>query len=552
VNKFFTLVTISLYSVFSAFAQEVPPAGDLIKDLEVHGDFQSDAQYYKADSLIGAPVVPEKIRSNTFANFIFSSGNFTAGVRYEAYSPQLQGFDSRYQGSGIPYRYLSYDNGRLKFTVGNFYEQFGSGMILRTFEDRNLGYDNSIDGMRFRYELIKGLSVKGLIGRQRSFFTLGQGILRGGDAEAVFNDIFPNASLPAQIIVGASILSKYQKDEDPNLVLPENVSAVSGRINITSSKWNLYAEYAQKSNDPDLTNGSYYNKGQAMLVTAAYSQKSLGISLSAKRVDNMNFKSDRTATGNNLNINYLAALTKQHTYALAGTIYPYAIQPLGEMSAQAEITLNLKKGSVLGGVYGTSIAINLSAINAIQKNFINPTEDPGRLHYTSPFFGIGNTVYFRDYNIEITRKLSPTVKVSGTYLHQVYNKDVIQGVSGYGIITSDIAIGEATWRVKPNHTLRFEAQTLQTKQDYGSWAMGLIEYNFSSKFFAAVIDQYNYGNHEEKLQIHYITTSIGYNWATTSLRLTYGRQRQGIVCVGGVCRNVPASNGVMLTLTSSF
>ncbi|HML86108.1 MAG TPA: DUF6029 family protein [Bacteroidales bacterium] len=34
--------------------------------------------------------------------------------------------------------------------------------------------------------------------------------------------------------------------------------------------------------------------------------------------------------------------------------------------------------------------------------------------------------------------------------------------------------------------------------------------------------------------------------------MSYGRQREGLLCVGGVCRQVPAATGFTLTLTTSF
>src|SRR5215813_107679 len=100
----------------------------------LHGNFQVDAQYYKTDSLIGAPDIPEKMLMNGFANFIYESGNFSAGLRYESYLDPLSGFDPRYTGTGIPYRFLRYNSDNLDVTVGSFYEQFGSGLILRAYE----------------------------------------------------------------------------------------------------------------------------------------------------------------------------------------------------------------------------------------------------------------------------------------------------------------------------------------------------------------------------------------------------------------------------------
>lgn len=519
--------------------------------LQIHGDIQFDAQYYRADSLIGAPEVPEKILSNAVGNFIATYGNFTAGLRYESYLGPLQGIDPRYRGSGFPYRFVTYSDDRFTFTIGNFYEQIGSGIILRTYEDRNLGFDNSIDGVRLKMKVIKGVAIKGFVGRQRTFFDLSPAIIRGGDIEVVVNELDSNIHIPGQLIIGAGAVSKFQRDEDPSLILPENVGAVSGRFNWVFPSLNIYGEYAYKANDPSLTNNFRYNRGESAFLTVSYTKKRFGLSVSGKRVDNMDFRADRNAVGNNLNINYLPALTKQHTYALAGTIYPYAIQPLGEMSGQIELTYNLPKGSALGGKYGTSILVNLSGVNNIQRNALND-DSTTRIGYESPFFGIGKQKYFRDYNIEISRKLSDKVKASVTYLHLFYDIDVIRGLSSQGTVTADIAIADVTWKVSKKHILRFEGQTLQTQQDLGSWAMGLIEYSFGSKFYAAIIDQYNYGNKIADQQIHYITGNFGVNLNTTNIRCSFGRQRAGIVCVGGVCRNVPASNGVQISVTSSF
>jgi hypothetical protein len=82
--------------------------------------------------------------------------------------------------------------------------------------------------------------------------------------------------------------------------------------------------------------------------------------------------------------------------------------------------------------------------------------------------------------------------------------------------------------------------------------MGLLEYTFSPHFFVSVMDQWNVGNPNEDFQIHYITGQVGYNTGSTRITFGYGRQRAGIICVGGVCRQVPASNGFTLSVMSSF
>ena len=93
---------------------------------------------------------------------------------------------------------------------------------------------------------------------------------------------------------------------------------------------------------------------------------------------------------------------------------------------------------------------------------------------------------------------------------------------------------------------------LHTEQDRGSWALLLLEYSIAPQWFVAVQDAYNYGNPDPDLQIHYPLVSFGYTRGTTKVQVNYGRQQQGVFCVGGICRVVPASNGFSLLLTSNF
>lgn len=534
--------TFSFYGITQA--QEQPAS----TPFEVHGNFQLDAQYYNPDSTIGAPPVPEKVLMNGFGNINLTKGRFSAGLRYENYSNVLLGFDPRYQGSGIPYRYIQYKHDGLDITLGNYYEQFGSGMIFRSYEERQLGVDNAMEGARIKYSPVPGVYIKGIIGWQRTFFSRSEGIVRGADGELAINEAFKKlAEKKTKVIIGGSFVSKYQDDQDPIYILPENVAAGAGRINIIHGGFNFFGEYAYKINDPQATNNYIYKNGEGVFVSASYSQKGLGVILSAKRIDNMDFRSDRNAVGNNLNVNFLPPLTKQHTYQLAATLYPYGVQPNGEMALQAEVTYNIKRGSKLGGKYGTSLTVNYSAVNGLDTTTLN-----NGLGYESDYLSTKGQVYFRDFNVELKRKLSKSLKLNLNYLNLVYNKDVIQGLSGYGTIYANIGIIDILYKVATKHSLRLELQHLWTNQDEGDWAMALLEYNFAPHFFVAVMDQYNYSNPVDKKQLHYPIVSTGYTKDATRFMVTYGRQRAGIFCVGGVCRNVPASNGVALSITTSF
>jgi hypothetical protein len=525
---------------------------------QVHGSFQLDAQYYIADSLIGAPDVPEKVLENAFANILYTNGDFSAGLRYESYENVMQGYDPRNKGNGLPYRFASYKSDELQVTIGNFYEQFGNGLLLRTYQDWNLGIDNSLDGINLLYTPVKGITLKGVIGNQRFFFDKGDGIVRGADGEFYLNDIFKAlATKKTKITLGGSFVSKYQKDMDPIYNLPQNVGAMAGRINLVSGKINFVSEYAYKINDPSAVNNYIYKPGEALFVSTTFSQKGLGISLSGKRIDNMNFRSDRSVTGNALIMNFLPALTKQHSYTLSA-MYPYSTQPNGEMGAQLEITYTIKKNTMLGGKYGTDVSFNYSRATAIDRVQVNDTTaimESGTLGYTSSFFKPGKQLYYDDFSIEVEKKFSKKLRGVFSYLYQSYNKQIVEGhqtEQGLSMIYAHIGIVDLTYKLKDKKSVQVELQHLMTKEDKGNWAMAMVQYTIAPKWFFALGDLYNYGNEVKDQQIHYYNVSAGFIKNTNRISITYGKQREGILCVGGVCRFVPASNGITLTIISSF
>ncbi len=514
---------------------------------EVHGNFQADAQYYVPDSAIGAPTVPEKLLSNGFCNVIYTNGKFSAGVRYESYLNALQGFDTRYQGNGLLYRYANYKSDALEVTVGSFYQQFGNGFVLRSYEERGLGFDNALDGLRLKYQVAKGIRIIGFTGKQRSFMTTGPGIVRGFDGEIQVNELFGVlADKKLRVTLAGSFVSRYQKDDDPNLILPENVGASSGRFRVNYNNFNLQGEYAYKINDPNAANNKYYRNGDAQLLAASYAKKGFAVSLSASRADNMNFRSDRNATLNNLLINYTPALNKNHTYALL-TFYPYASQPNGEFQFSSEVNWKaIKKPD-----YKLDITFNYSGSNDLDTTMLNIDTDSTLQGYKTNSYFMGKKVLFRDFYIEVNQKFGKKTKLSIVYSYQEYNKGVLQK-PGFPTTYSHIVVADLTRKFKTESAIRLEAQHLYTKQDHQSWAQLLLEYTINSNWFVAALDQYNYGNDHESERFHFYNFIAGFNKNANRITIGYGKQRAGIFCVGGICRQVPASNGVTLSITSSF
>jgi hypothetical protein len=519
---------------------------------QIHGNFEIDAQMLYPDSLIGADTVPEKGLMNGWGNIVYQNGNFSAGIRYESYLNHINGYPSGYSGTGIPYRYASYNNHNLEITVGSSYEQFGSGLALRIYEDRGLGYDNALDGIRVRCNPYRGIYMKGLWGKQRTFMTTGPGIVRGFDAEVNLNELFAPRmdSIKTQFILGGSFVSKYQVDQDPFLVLPLNVGCWSERLNIIRNRVNFYTEFVYKINDPSADNGSIYKPGNAFFSSLTYSRKGFGLYLGLLRVDNFSYRSDRYASLNSSLINYIPALTRQHTYSLAA-YYPFASKPNGELSWQFELNYKIKKGTTLGGKYGTDVSVNFSSTYAIDTTKLNDNAT-ARLGYKSDPFKFNDSLYFQDINVEFFHKFSPHFKMTLFYAYIVYNKNVLEGKVGYPLLNAHVNVIDAVWKANDKLTFHSDFEHMYVKEDHGSWLSLLEEVSVGDHIYLIAMDQWNYGNSESSHRVHYYNFQVVYSWATNRVGLSYGKQREGILCVGGVCRLVPASNGFTLTITSSF
>ena len=528
---------------------------------DISGNVETIFQYLNEDTLIGAVQPPEKALVNSYANINYRNHGFKAGVRMEAYMPRILGYPDRFEGAGLGYRYFGYENDIVDVTVGNFYDQFGSGLIFRAFEDRPLGVDNMMNGFRVKLKPYDGITLRTVYGRQRLAFVNGEnryspGIVRGGDIEFDVNEwaeILNEKNI--RFNFAGSFVSKYQRDNNNEFILPENVGAYGGRFDFGYKRFFINGEYIHKEQDPSQDNGYIYNHGQGILINTGYSQKGFGVLFSAKHIDNMSYRSDRDAGLSDLQIGFIPPLTKTHTYNLVATLYPYDSQPNGEVAFQADLFYKIPRGSRLGGKYGTDIAINYStAFEPIRgTSNINPL-DSTRVTYHTRLFDKSDLIYWRDFNVMIERKINKKWKLKASYFNILFNNDIIKLVQAQGLIESHIGVFEAQYKINRKHSIRTEIQGLWTadRKDRGNWATLVVEYNISPNWFLGLVYQSNYGNPVPEEQIDYPTALVGRIWGATRLQVSYGRQNEGLFCVGGICRPVPASNGLTVSFSHSF
>jgi hypothetical protein len=545
-----TLPLIQLVLVCSAFSQGI------LDNLQIGGNFQSDSYYYLRDSTIESAEAKEKLLSNNYLFLTLSTNNISFDLRFESYQNPILGYDPRFQGTGIAYRSISYKNDWLGITAGNFYEQFGSGMVLRGYEERNLGLDNSFDGVRISVEPFKGLNFKGLIGKQRFFWSQSKSIIRGLDANVELSSIFSNLFNSVTFVIGGSVVSRYQADLDSKYRLPENVLAFSSRVDISTSWLTFSTEFAHKYNDPTYRNKFTYNDGNGINTDISIFTSGFSLLLGFHRYDNMEFRTDREAKGLELQLNYLPSLTKQHIYSLPA-FYAASTQANGEIGFKGEVNYTIPSKTLIKDDFETNIAFGFSRINSIDTQRIDD------FTYKSKFFGSGPELFYRDYYIELRRKLSHQLELKLAYIDIIYNKDVMEneGSPLYGKVKSKTLATEFTYSFNKTHTLRIELQHMWSKNDStvasddkknGNWFAFLAEHSIAPHLYFSIIDQWNYGNANKQYQVHYLKFLVTYIHQTTRISLGFGREAGGIVCLGGVCRFVPISYGFSLSVTTSF
>ena len=462
----------------------------------------------------------------------------------------MLGYDTDFGGYGISHLHVGANFDWGKITIGDVYGQFGSGMVLRLYEDRALGVDNALRGGKIEATPYKGIYFTALGGKQRRYWNCyddgawgwnyKQDAVLGANLELGLQEWIPQLQdAGANLTIGGSYVSKYQKADtilfiDPSAMqaymynLPEWVGAGSVRAQLQMKGWNAMVEYAYKANDPSILNNYSYNHGEALLMSLSYSQKGLAVLAQVKRSENMSFRSDRQANLIAGTINHMPPFAMQHTYMLT-SLYPYSTDLIAnEWAFQGEVRYTWKRGTAMGGKYGTTLKLNASHIRGTSDTWFGMSEEP----------------YYTDVNLELNKKINKQWYIGAMAMYQTYNKRII-GKSG--IARSGIGVVEAKYAMNKKVQMRAELQYLYSRQYEGQWIAALYELSLWRQLVLSGQWMYNIGHAPDATNGHYYTVAATYTHGAHRLMAGYTKTRAGFNCSGGVCRYVPEQQGVTLT-----
>ena len=534
------LLTLALAALVAgtAAAQE-PQKGYLA------GSFETNTIYYRDDAKTEATAPDDHFGSNNFLKLDYYRGKLAVGVQMEAYLPVLQSFPTELTGTKLTNYYVTWQDDAFSVTAGTFYDQFGSGLLFRSWEDRMLGMNNALMGARFVYNYKNIVAFKAIWGLPRLGMEFSETQVRGADLSFSLAELLKwnNTSLSLE----GSVLSRYEKI--PQDLIDEGgkpgSEGYSGRIYFERSGFSLKAEYVDAGKkyaiDPEVSPDKdiYLQKnGNAQLLELGYNRSGLGISLSGRRLEWM--RSEITSNGNlksssaNL-LNYIPAMCTQYTYMLTN-LHPYTAQigdavynNSGEIGGQADIFYNFKRGSALGGKRGLKDHANFSTYYTLNKE---GTAKAGKLLY-------------RDISIDVEKQF--TRKFKAVLLYSMQEENPSYGRKSATRL-QNVFVADMQYKFTPKFSTRLELQYLTTHEDDKDWMAALLEINFAPAWSIYGSDMYNNGSSK----IHYFNAGVSYARSRTRIALSYGRNREGLLCSGGVCRLTRAYTGANLQITTSF
>lgn len=529
------------------------------------GNLFTNFQKYVRDDKIGATTKVYKENSASLDAWLFTQyriKGFTATVRFDMFnnSPLLNPQDA-YTNHGIGYWQINKKLDKLDITAGSFYDILGSGILFRAYEQRALGIDYAIQGLRLEYQLSPNWKVKGFGGNQKGSianrFSFSPQFINGANIDGTIN---LSGGAAGSLNLGASYLNRtLGRTTIDELVAEINTYDVSKRFypkynvygfngyftySIGDFQWNTEVVYKTPEAIRMLDSKLELHDGKVARTSVTWGipkfklgrqHASLGINVQARHVDKFQLKVSPNEQLLNGLISYLPSLTRQNAYRLLAR-YNAPAQDLGENGVQGEIEFKPRKG--------THITLNASYVKSLPANGNN-----GKA-----------MLLFREYYGEVLQNLGERSKLKLGFQTVEYNQARYESEAGYDNVVTLTPFFEYNYKSPKNRSIRIEGQYLHTKQDQGSFSNLIVEYFPVPKLSIAVGDMVNvqphrYDNMKGVIAdeiLHYPSTFVTYTQGQTVYTFAFLKQQQGVNCSGGICRVEPAFSGFRISVRSSF
>lgn len=523
---------------------------------KISGSLQTNLNFFMKDEAINAANTPQYetqlYGADSWLNVNYNAQGFEAGIRLDVFNNSylLNPNGGSYTAIGIGNWYVAKQIDKLNIKGGYIYDQIGSGIIYRAYEERPLAIDNALFGVRATYDIAPNWKIKGFTGQQKAQFDRYGAVIKGGSIEGFVNlsdsgqintlTIAPGFGVVARTLDnettdGINNVLKYYEPKDSIHSYKTNTYAMTLYNSLNYGPISWYLEGAYKTPEvmysptdfrhigADSSAGRYIkDAGTVFYSSISYADHGLGITLEGKRTENFSFRTDPTLLLNRGLINYIPAMSKVNTYRLTSRYNP-AIQFMGELALQLDIQYSFNDK--------VSAMLNYSHINSLE-----------------------DVPLYREIYGEVTWKPNRNNNFIIGLQRQVYNQFVYEGKVGVPDVETYTPFVEFLHKFSRKTAIRLEGSAMFTDQDYGSWVYALAEYTVAPHWSFVVSDMYNYGFNPEKTKKanNYPSVSVFYSRGPNRFSIGYIKQVEGIVCTGGICRYEPAFSGIRATIASSF
>ena len=486
--------------------------------------------------------------TNDYLKLDYYKDRFSAGMQLEGYFPSLVGYPTILKKMALSNLYVSWRDKSYSVTAGTFYDQFGSGLLFRSWEDRMLGLNNALFGARATCNFGDAVAVKALWGiprlgtgvKDEGFFGLGltKTWIGGADVSLSLSDMIGLDNM--LLSLEGSLLAKHEKvaEIDRERGFASNNIGWSARANFDYEGYYVKGEWV----DAGKQKIGFFEpmKGNAQLVEFGYNGNGLGLSVTGRRLERMmrkvySYSSDQPGFYDSTNLMaYVPAMCTQYTYMLTA-LNPYSPKigdgaSAGEIGGQVDAFYNFRRGTKIGGKRGMKVHANFS-------NYWTLNEDGGVK---------GGHRIFTDFSVDVEKQWTRKFKTVLMYSLQDY--DDVHSISGIYIGQSNTVVADLLYKWTSKLSTRIELQYLASDDYQGDWMAGLLEVSFAPHWSVFASDMWNHG----ETGLHYYNAGLSFTMEHLRVAAGYGRYKEGYICSGGVCRAIPAYTGANITLTASF
>lgn len=500
------------------------------------GDFMMNLNFFQRDSSIkasGNPLYDNYLSGNEgWLDLRYNYDGWTFFVRADGFNnSNLYNPTQAMTGFGIGAWSVTKEMKKLSVTAGYIYDQIGSGILFRSYEDRGLLIDNALVGFELKYKLTDNVLLKGFTGQQKVLFDKYAPVIKGFNAEGDFS------AGKAHLIPGVGVLNRTLDQTSMDAVVGTidaqdsatrfepmyNMYAFTLYNTLTWGDFSWYVEGSYKTHEAIVENNTLVDKpGNVEYTTLGYAKKGLAINFTGKRTEDFVMRTSPNQILLNGMLNWQPIVARLRPQRLMSRYTP-ASQDISEQAGNVDVLI------------APNDYLNITT-NYTHINTLDNVELYREAYAEADYQGFDSWL----------------LEVGAQYME--YNMAIYQAKPGVPIVKAFTPFAEATYRITKTQSLRAEFEYQDTKQDYGSWLFALLEYDIAPKWAFSVSDMYNVVPNKAVVQKanHYYNIFVAYTQGPHRFSLAYVKQVDGINCTGGVCRYEPAFSGVKGMITTSF